>query len=175
LFPVILEIESCVDLGGKIKKVKEALRQIPNHGIGYGVLRYLRQHRDLKFRFEKFPQSEMSFNYLGQFDQLLPSGSPFTIAYGAFGSIRSPREKRRHLIEILGSVNRSQLTVAWFFSENIHRPSSIERVSEDFREALQAIIEHCTTAKNRDYTPSDFPAARIDQKTLDNLLAKINS
>jgi NRPS condensation-like uncharacterized protein len=43
LFPVRLQLEEIDHPGEALKLVKEQLRRIPNRGIGYGVLRYLRQ------------------------------------------------------------------------------------------------------------------------------------
>ena len=41
LFPVLLELPSVKDPGEILKSVKEQLRHIPHHGIGYGLLRYM--------------------------------------------------------------------------------------------------------------------------------------
>ena len=38
---VLLELDGAPDPAARLKAVKEQLRSIPNHGIGYGVLRYL--------------------------------------------------------------------------------------------------------------------------------------
>ncbi len=40
-YPVLLDIGRDHDLSGRIKQVKESLRQIPNKGIGYGIWRHL--------------------------------------------------------------------------------------------------------------------------------------
>ena len=57
MYPVRLEVDSI--LGTSIKDVKESLRQIPNKGIGYGVI----------IGYDSVPLPKVSFNYLGQFDQ----------------------------------------------------------------------------------------------------------
>ncbi|MCG8399734.1 condensation domain-containing protein, partial [Bacillus atrophaeus] len=60
---------TCAEDGGlseMIKNVKEHLRQIPDKGIGYGILRYLTDQQEADADFSIKP--EVSFNYLGQID-----------------------------------------------------------------------------------------------------------
>ena len=42
IFPVLLEVNNSSGPGETLKSVKEQLRRVPNRGIGYGLLRYLR-------------------------------------------------------------------------------------------------------------------------------------
>lgn len=42
-------------------RVKEQLRAIPERGIGYGLLRYLRSD-DASMQLQQLPQPEISFN-----------------------------------------------------------------------------------------------------------------
>ena len=51
------------DAGRALKAVKEYVRAIPDHGIGFGMLRYLSGESDPLGRFRS-PQ--ISFNYLGR-------------------------------------------------------------------------------------------------------------
>jgi hypothetical protein len=41
IFPVLLNLPATSDLATTVKTIKEQLREIPNRGIGYGLLRYL--------------------------------------------------------------------------------------------------------------------------------------
>jgi non-ribosomal peptide synthase protein (TIGR01720 family) len=176
LFPVIMDISNIEDdFGAQLKVIKESLRRIPQHGVGYGLLRYLSNGTGVSDRLKNLPQAEISFNYLGQFDQVLPHESPFSILPSEISSIRSPHEKRRYLLEILGRLNNGQLNVGWIFSDNIYNPESVENVANDFIKTLRDIIKYCQSAGVGGYTPSDFPGARLDQKTLDKFLAKIGS
>src|SRR5207302_988582 len=42
LYPFVLELSAERDLAYQIKSVKDASRRVPNRGVGYGALRYLR-------------------------------------------------------------------------------------------------------------------------------------
>ncbi|MEZ4868990.1 MAG: amino acid adenylation domain-containing protein [Caldilineaceae bacterium] len=70
LFPVLLSLAPTAadDTGALIKSVKEQLRHIPQHGIGYGLLRYLNPATGAALA--ALPKAEVLFNYLGQFDDL---------------------------------------------------------------------------------------------------------
>src|SRR5205085_6744284 len=58
--------------GERLQAVKEQLRSVPERGIGYGLLREL----DPRGReWCRHPGAEVSFNYLGQFDQVLASST----------------------------------------------------------------------------------------------------
>ncbi|MFE3701365.1 amino acid adenylation domain-containing protein, partial [Nocardia tengchongensis] len=54
--------------GAVVKSVKEQLRRVPGHGIGYGLLRYL--DADTARILGAMPDPQVSFNYLGRFDTI---------------------------------------------------------------------------------------------------------
>lgn len=66
---MLVELPATDKLADVLKSVKEQLRAIPNKGIGYGLLRYLSQDAEIASQLQAFPQAQISFNYLGQFDQ----------------------------------------------------------------------------------------------------------
>ncbi|KAF6649082.1 condensation domain-containing protein, partial [Paenibacillus sp. EKM301P] len=65
-YPVLLDVDGTSEVGQRIKRVKEDLRHVPHKGIGYGMLKYMSQD-DATSSWSLQP--EISFNYLGQFDQ----------------------------------------------------------------------------------------------------------
>ncbi|MCH9696858.1 MAG: amino acid adenylation domain-containing protein, partial [Gammaproteobacteria bacterium] len=73
LFPLVLEKVIGRGLGYQIKTVKEQLRQLPNKGFGYGVLRYLTPTELLSGHSLEF-NPDLVFNYLGRFDDRDQSG-----------------------------------------------------------------------------------------------------
>ncbi|HEY9653442.1 MAG TPA: condensation domain-containing protein, partial [Coleofasciculaceae cyanobacterium] len=120
------------------------------------------------------PQAEVRFNYLGQFDQVLLESSLFKLVYPTPGASRSPRGNRRYLIDINGFVLGGQLQLEWTYSKQIHQRSTIERLAQEFVEALRSLITHCQSSEAGGYTPSDFQKAKVNQKDLDRLFAQIN-
>jgi amino acid adenylation domain-containing protein/non-ribosomal peptide synthase protein (TIGR01720 family) len=174
IFPVLLSLEDISQPTEALKAIKEQLRSIPNRGIGYGVLRYLSQDSSVIRQMQTLPQAEVRFNYLSQFDQLLPETSLFKFINQSAGISRSLRNNRRYLLDINGFVLDGQLQLEWTYSQQIHRASTIERVAKGFVNALRSLISHCQSANSFGFTSSDFPEANLSQKQLEQFLAKIN-
>lgn len=165
-FPISLKIEDGTNLRSGIISIKEKLRSIPNEGIGYGVLRYLKKNDGLTQR------PPVIFNFLG-------NQKPFessVLGQGKFISkgVRSAGSERYHLLEINAFIEEQQLNLLFSYSEQFHKPESIQSLIEFFEKALRQVIEHCQIRETSEYTPSDFPEADLNQDDLDNLLNQIN-
>ncbi len=173
MFPVMLRAPSSGDPGAVLKAVKEQLRRIPRRGIGYGMARYLSPDRRLADRLRALPAAQVSFNYLGQFDQVFDAGSPFRLTREPAGPDRDPRQPRAHLLEITSMVQGDRLRMRWTYSRNAHRRASIERLAERFSSELEELVRHCRSPAAGGYTPSDFPRAQLSQRKLDRLTAKL--
>ena len=129
-------------LGEALQLLKEQLRRIPHRGIGYGMLRYLSGNTAIAERLQTLPQPEVSFNYLGQFDQVLPAASPFTWAQEASGPVAAARAPT-HLLAVNGCITAGRLQLEWTYSENLHRRATIECLAQDCMTALRVLIADC--------------------------------
>jgi len=170
IFPVLLNLAKAPGPGEALKSVKEQIRAIPGRGIGYGLLRYLSGDGEVAAQLRQLPQAEASFNYLGQFDQVLPESSPFGPAPESVGPVHSPRAERRYLLEVNAFISGGRLQLEWAYNEQIHRRETIARLAEEYTSALRTLIAHCLSpeaAQAGGYTPSDFPLARLEQSKLD--------
>ena len=156
--------------GAALKSVKEALRAVPGRGLGYGLLRYLGEP-DVASRLAALPQSQILFNYLGQFDQVLPAGSLFGFAAEGPGPGRSPRGERSHEIEINGLIADGRLRLDWSFSGRRFRRETVADLADGCLAELRRLIGHCLSPEAGGYTPSDFPLSRLDAASLDRIFA----
>ena len=173
LFPVVLKHPGQTDIGQKLKMVKEQLRGIPNHGIGYGIQRYL-GCTDRAFEHSRPNSSpQILFNYLGQIDLMLDDSSMFSLDRELVLS-RCPEGQRNYLLEINAFIFNNELMVNWDFSTNIHKEATIRKLALRFGESLRSIISHCTSSSTKSYTPSDFPDAAVDQQELDDIIAEFS-
>lgn len=68
MFPVMLDVSDANDIGFYIRNIKEYQRRIPHNGIGYNLIRYATGSRSDHAVWNIMP--EISFNYLGQLDNL---------------------------------------------------------------------------------------------------------
>ncbi|MEH2048358.1 amino acid adenylation domain-containing protein [Nostoc sp.] len=171
IFPVLVELEAIDNLGTALKSVKEQLRAIPNKGIGYGLLRYLTQDAEIATQLQAFPQAEISFNYLGQFDQVLNTSSLVQLASESAGVQHSLDNNRTNLLDINSIITDKQLQIDWTYSTNVHQHTTIESLAQEFVTTLRSLIAHCLSADAGGYTPSDFPLAKLNQIELDQVLA----
>jgi amino acid adenylation domain-containing protein/non-ribosomal peptide synthase protein (TIGR01720 family) len=171
-FPLLLDLTPD-RIDSALKAVKEQLRRMPNHGIGYGLLYYLTDDPQLQASLRALPTAEVSFNYLGQFDQMVAASNLFKPAREHSGQPHSLRGMRKHLLEVNGSIKENQLQVAWTYNETIHRAETMQRLAENFITALRAIIDHCRSTSAGGFTPTDFPLAPISQLQLDQLVENV--
>ena len=173
VFPLLLTLPDTIDHGEALRAIKEQARSIPNKGIGYGLLRFLRRDVETAERLRALPDAEVNFNYLGQFDQVLQESSQFKPARESCGPVHSLRRERRYLITINGWIKEGQLQLSWTYSENVHNRATIEYLAQSFLESLRSLIDHCRLSVKGGFTPSDFPKAKLSQNDLNKVLSKI--
>lgn len=174
IYPVLLDLGVSRSTGDEIKRIKEQLRKLPNHGIGFGLLKYMSQNSEIAEKLQTLPAPQISFNYLGQFDQGGENSGAFNGAKESSGPDHSLLGERSHLIEINGSVAGARLQLDWTYSENVHQRSTVEKLANEFIAKLRAIIAHCENPEAGGVTPSDFPLANLNQKNLNKVLSKLN-
>jgi non-ribosomal peptide synthase protein (TIGR01720 family) len=174
IYPVHLELPESTTLAEELKSVKEQLRRVPNGGVGFEVLRFLSQDAEITHEFETAQRPEVTFNYLGQFDQLFPSNMPVALAKESSGSTQSLRAARMQLLDVVAAITNGQLQINWFYCENIHRRSTIQALADRFVTELRALLAHCKSPDAGGYTPSDFPDASLTQEDLDDLLEELD-
>ncbi|MGB8509505.1 MAG: condensation domain-containing protein, partial [Pyrinomonadaceae bacterium] len=171
MYPVRVEVgEEGESVGEELKRVKEELRGVPGRGMGYGLLRYVRGAEELR----EARGAEVSFNYLGQFDQVLGEEGLWQAGAGRAGAVRGAGERRGRLIDINGSVAGGRLEVRWTYGGGVHRRETIERLGGWFAEALREVVRHCREEGAGGYTPSDFPLAKLDKEKLERVAMLID-
>ncbi|GMX60226.1 non-ribosomal peptide synthase/polyketide synthase [Paenibacillus elgii] len=150
-YPVVLELEPGKNLSYHIKKVKESLRQIPKKGIGYGICRYMCENPDDTLW---SPEPEISFNYLGQFDQDLQNSDVGISAYSG-GKSSSDKQTRSFALDINGMISDGVLSLELSYSRKEYRRETIGKLAACLQDSLREIVAHCTSKVRTELTPSD--------------------
>ena len=145
-FPVLLEAKDRFSPVAALQSVRQQLRSIPRHGIGYGLLRYLNDDAEVAQRMRSLPEPEVSFNYLGQLDQMLNDSELFSPAKESCGRTRHQSARRSRLLEINAHVSNQQLQVDWNYSTALHQQHTVEKLAGNFMAALRSIIAEPQTA-----------------------------
>jgi len=178
LYPLRLDLKKSVEIGDTIKTIKEEIREVPNNGIGYGIIRYLTSNKKLKSKLKVLDSIGVTFNYLGQFDNILKQDSLFTLATENKGFERDKNNLRSDLIDITGNVINNELRMNFGFSKNIFKKESMEEWSQFYLKELNEIINYCTnkeqTKSTNTFTSSDFGLTNLSDDKLNKMLAKLS-
>ncbi len=136
-------------------------------------MRYLNQDAKIHSQLATIPTPEISFNYLGQFTQVLNTESLISPASESSGQFQSLQAQRTNLLDINAIIADEQLQINWTYSSNIHSHATVEKLACEFVSTLQDIIAHCLEPENIGFTPSDFPLIKLNQLDLDLVLARV--
>jgi amino acid adenylation domain-containing protein/non-ribosomal peptide synthase protein (TIGR01720 family) len=166
VFPVRFRAGGAADRGRRLLAVKETLRAIPRHGIGYGVLRYLARQPALAAAAEP----EISVNYLGQFDEVLADSRLFRFAAERTGPWHGPHNPRRYALEVNALVIGGRLRLEWTWQPSLHAEATVARLAYRTNEILGEIVSLARSPQGGGRSPSDFPLAAIGQEALDRLI-----
>lgn len=156
IYPVRLSLtDQSMELSSLLMNTKEMLRNVPNKGIGYGILRYLLNTQEneetINTRFD-----EIVFNYLGSFDTTLPEGTLFGFASEEKGPDVALTNINPNKIAINSLITKGELVLTWSYDTNRFDDATISLLADEYVENLKRISEHCKEIKTPVKTPSDF-------------------
>ncbi|MGH0590123.1 amino acid adenylation domain-containing protein [Bacillus mycoides] len=168
IYPVHLNFQGTKTPIEGLKAVKDQLRQIPNRGVDYGILRYLK--KELLPFYQQKPS--ISFNYLGQFDQVFSKESLFMQETGFTFLDHAPDSKPSHLIEVIGMVKDEKLHFVWIYSREQFSRLKIQAIADGMLRHLLQLINKPTTESA--FTVSDFADAEdLTEESLSKVLLKL--
>ncbi|MEU2254747.1 amino acid adenylation domain-containing protein [Nocardia xishanensis] len=158
-----------------VKSVKEQLRQVPDHGIGYGLLRHL--NADTARVLRELPTPQVSFNYLGRLDT-----TPATLRDIGWmpvgdgpdgGSVQNPDAPVAALLGInavtIDTSDGPTLTAAWEYPTGLLTSSEVTELAGLWRDAVTALAAHASRPGAGGLTPSDVDLVDLDQGAIDRL------
>ncbi|MGF1429229.1 amino acid adenylation domain-containing protein [Kitasatospora sp. LaBMicrA B282] len=154
-----------------LKYVKEQLRELPDHGFGYGLLRHLNPRTAPLLATGATPQ--LGFNYLGR----LPGDGrapwhPDPAHGGVFGGA-DPGLPLLHPLELDALVEEHpdgpRLTARWSFAAAQFEQAEVEDLAATWFRALRTLATRAECPEAGGRTPADLPFVRLDQAELDQL------
>lgn len=169
-YPIILDIDQSYNISNNVKKVKENLRSVPNKGVGYGILKYITSLKnDILENLEFSP--EVSFNYMGQFDNDMKS-DVFKMDKFQLESSLSQDFERHYAIDIVGIVIDNQCSFMFNYNKHEFTQEIINKIANNYLITLSEIIEFCDKKEQVEFTPSDFGDLSLTFNELDMLKDK---
>ncbi|MFC0432495.1 non-ribosomal peptide synthetase [Kutzneria buriramensis] len=156
--PVRLDLDGVRrgDPGSAVKRIKEQLRAIPDHGIGYGQLRHLNPQTQRLLGQSAGPQ--VGFNYLGRFQ---PGA---VIGLGVDPGMPLP-----HVLDVTAVTedrdDGAVLTVDVAFAAGVLTPSEVDDLADGWIRVLSALVDLGAGG----HSPSDFELVEVSQREVDDL------
>ncbi|WDE06111.1 amino acid adenylation domain-containing protein [Thalassomonas viridans] len=163
-----------------IISVKEQLRNIPDNGLSYGLLRYLGKNSgkslgtDLTGSNSQWGHSSLvSLNYLGQ--QRQQDNQEFSLSQMLCPGMRADENQRPHLLDINAVVIQGVLHLDWCYPGTDPKFAGVPELAQEFKQQLINIIRHCSQPSVGRATAADFPNAGINDSQFIDLLSELMS
>lgn len=160
LYPVALNIPG-TEIPEQLKAIKEQLRNIPNHGIGFGLLQ-----ADLEKESAK-KQKPIRFNFLGDFNMF--ENKYFTCSYQDVTNDSNQLNQLTALLDINAMIIAGELKISLTYSKNKFKAATINDFRDKFKTHLEKVIQ-CVNEPVDMVTPSDFEMVKLSQEDLDSIL-----
>jgi non-ribosomal peptide synthase protein (TIGR01720 family) len=151
LYPVHLDLDG-IDVhdalaGGPAaetaaRRIGERLRRLPDHGIGFGLLRHL--NPETAPGLAEQPAPAVGFNYLGRFSAPDSTGEwTFAPESSALGSGVDPGLGAAHALDLNAVVQDSdagpRLVADWSWADGVLTEGEVRELAEDWFAALGAL------------------------------------
>lgn len=151
IYPVILKMGQ--DLRKNIITTKEALRAVPNHGLGYGLL----NHK---------PEPNILFNFLGELDAEIEfNGAKDYLA----GKDISEDNDLFGILTFNGSIESNRLTFSLLFDQVYLDKDMALKIAGEFKSVLYNLVNFCLTQEHPEKTVSDFTASCLPMSDLEKI------
>ncbi|MER6309470.1 amino acid adenylation domain-containing protein [Streptomyces sp. NPDC001657] len=182
LYPIRLEMPGDIEeawaggaaAGELIKSVKEQLRSLPHHGLGYGLLRYLNNETATVLAARPHPQ--IGFNYLGRTFGLATDDGAWAVEADGFRGGTDPDMPLAHALEVEVIAHEGgdgeELSVVWRWAGGLFDAEEIEALADTWQRALLAFVRHAETPHAGGHTPSDLDLVAVAQADIDTLEAE---
>lgn len=142
-----------------LRAVKQQLRDVPDHGLGFGLLRHL--DAESATVLEKLPQPQIGFNYLGR----IPDN------HGDLVATPEPGQPMPHLLEITALVAAGpRLITILTWHRDILPVRDIESLNNRWYDAIRTLL----SPEGSGLVPSDLPLVSLSQADIDELEAELS-
>ncbi|MFD7257616.1 amino acid adenylation domain-containing protein [Streptomyces sp. NPDC059874] len=153
-------------VGSALKRVKAALRALPDHGIGYGLLRHVNPQTAGVLARAAVPQ--IGFNYLGRF---AAGEGAWAIEAGGAGLTASPDTPLRQPLDLVAlTEDRPEgpvLVAEWTWPSGALSEGAVREIAEGWFAALGALATHASRPGSGGRIAAEFPLVDVEQREVD--------
>ncbi|KAI7760061.1 hypothetical protein LZL87_012432 [Fusarium oxysporum] len=162
IYPVFAGSDSQSNLIDTVKMIKDARRKVPDNGRPYFASRWLT--KEGREAFSRHWPLEITFNYLGQYQQLEREGALFTPESNIAGEIREasqgadigPLTACISLFEVSAVIVKGSLRFSFGFNQNMKHQPQIRQWISCCEQSLGEVITSLASMAPEP-TLSDFP------------------
>ena len=138
--PVPLEVSESGDAVATLRAMRGQLRGLGTRLLEHGLLRHLGP-TPVRERLRALPPADVSFNYLGQWDNVGSGGGTARPADElSAGMGQAPDEVRTHPLDVSAMIVGGRLQVDWIYSRELHRRELVTRNAEHMLEVLRGLL-----------------------------------
>ncbi len=130
LFPIRIKTSNRSDILAFLLHVKEIISKAPEHGVGYGLLKYLSNEPN------KFELPSICFNHLGKIESHNKADSELF----KFGYVVAKENRRPFLLEAITSIMENKINLKILFSKKVFSNNEINGFLLKWRKTLQLFI-----------------------------------
>jgi len=158
-------------LGRTVKLIKEQLHAVPDHGLGYGLLRYL--NAETAAALGGFEPAQLGFNYLGRFAAGAAVDWNGAAESDALGGGGDPALPLFHALEV-NALTRdgddgATLSATWTWASALLTQAEVGALAQGWFAALEALVRHAAAPGAGGRTPSDLPLVALSQAEIERL------
>jgi len=164
LFPVQLSLNTMQPVKEQLLSVQQQLKQIPDDGIGYGVLKYINQTIE-----SNNTGAGIRFNYLGDFSQVFDNAL-FSFSHVSTGADSSPFHTSGCRMEINAFIVEGVLKTDIHYHTGIYTAETLLLFKSLFDTELETMVNDLSgQLEDRQFEPDDFDTVVLDRNDLNIL------
>jgi non-ribosomal peptide synthase protein (TIGR01720 family) len=152
LYPVVIDMEHRQDPIRQLIEVKETLHRVPQKGIGYGILRYLKNER-----FEQNP--DITFNYLGDFGSNITTengNALFEFIEDYHGKSVADEGQLSATLDFSGMIVGKELVISILYNNERITDETIGKLITSYQQHLIQYVNQLSTTVTGALTPVDL-------------------
>jgi non-ribosomal peptide synthase protein (TIGR01720 family) len=156
--------------GQALKSVKEQIRDVPDGGLGFGLLRHLRP--DTAAGLAALPPPDLAFHYLGRYDGAAAQGRwAVPESFVLSGPSASAPAGHRLMVEawVADSGTGPVVRADWSWPAASLAGDAVRELAGGWAAALSALAAHAERPAAGGLTPSDLSLAGLSQTEIDRL------
>ncbi|KAF2474324.1 amino acid adenylation [Lindgomyces ingoldianus] len=169
MYPLYVDMKEAFSMLDVVKRAKDVRHSVPANGRPYFASRYLNEAGIAKFG--SHDHVEVSFDYLGLYQQMERSGALLTQVpgYQAIFEDVGKEAPRFALVEITAEVLQGQMQLLFVFNKNMKNQNLIQSWIKNCKLCLANCLDQLQN-RPQELTLSDFPLLKLTYEDLNTLV-----